>query len=190
MAKLHHALICLLLSAVLACGRRDEPGTPAPAGDAAPALDTPVMAFLSMARARHHEANVDEAQGDVGGAIAALTALTASPKPHPDVTIPEVEEVLADTYARIAELELSRGGDEQADKAVEEGLRHAEGPTYFRGHLLEVSGILLEARAAKLADAGKPDEADALRKKAKAKLHEAIDIQEKVVSQSTTEGDK
>ncbi len=144
-------------------------------------VDTQLLAFLSLARAHHHEANLKEQAGDVSGAIDALEQIVSAPKPHAGTTIPEVEEVLADTYARIAELRLSRGDTDGAKQDVESGLVHATEPTYFRGHLLEVYGIIEEQRTAKLTDAGSTDEAAKARAHALSLLKQAVDIQEKVI---------
>jgi hypothetical protein len=146
-------------------------------------IDTEVMAYLSMARARHHEANLDE-EGNVPGALAALEQLTHSKRPHPGREVPEVEEVLADTFAREAELHVREGELAKASDCVREGLTHAKGPSYFRGHLLEVGGVAEEARAAQLRDAGQAGEAAAAKAKALDLLHQAVLIQERVVNDS------
>jgi hypothetical protein len=157
--------------------------------DAAVAIDTEVMAYLSMARALHHEANLKE-DSDVPGAIAALDRLTSAKKPHPTERVPEVEEVLADTFARVAELHVRQGEIKKADESAKEGLMHAPGPSYFRGHLLEVEGITEEARAAELRDAGQPGEAAKAKAHAIDFLHQAVLVQEKVVSDSLMPGAK
>lgn len=156
-------------------------------GDAA-VVDVDLLAFLSMARARHHEANLDESGGDLDGAIQALSMLVAAPRPHPDEKVPEVEEVLADTYARMADLRLRKGDVEGASKDVQSGLEHASSPTYFRGHLLEVGGIVEETRTAEFADAGKSDEAARSKAHAKELLREAVDIQEHVIGTKLGDG--
>jgi hypothetical protein len=145
------------------------------------------MAYLSMARAAHHEANVKEAD-DVAGAVAALERLTRASRPHPGKVVPEIDEVLADTYARLAELYARQGDLVKAGALVDQGLLHAETPTYFRGHLLEVGGIVEEARAAALRDAGKPEASSAARARAVDLLHRAVEVQEKVVLQSLDAG--
>lgn len=150
----------------------------------APAIDTEVMAYLSEARALHHQANLKEEGGDVPGAIGAMERLVAARRPHPEAKLPEVEEVLADAYARLAELELKRSGLAAASKAIETGLTHAPEPTYFRGHLVEVQGLVMEARADELKDAGKTAEADEARKKAIAILEEVVKIQDDVIKRS------
>jgi hypothetical protein len=152
--------------------------------DAGPAVDVDVMAFLSEARALHHDANVREQMDDVNGAIAALDRLTHARRPHEGTLVPEVEEVLADTHARIAELRLRSGDLDGASKDIKAGMTHAPEPTYFRGHLLEVDGIIEEARAASLADAGKKDDAQKARSRALELLHEAVLVQEKVIAHS------
>ncbi len=183
------ALTVAAAGALAGCSRKTDAG--AATEDAGQALDTPVMAFLSEARARHHEASVLESKGDAAGAVAALRKLASAPVPHPGTRVPEVDEVLADTHARIAELLLGQGGDANLAAASDEiraGLEHAPEPTYFRGHLLEVDGIVEEARAATLADAGKKDDAERARGRALARLHEAVEIQERVIADSIGDG--
>jgi hypothetical protein len=153
------------------------------ANDAGVAIDTEVMAYLSMARARHHEANLDE-DTDPKGALAALDQLTLAKRPHPGTSIPEIEEVLADTFARKAELDVRIGDLDKARESVREGLTHAPTPSYFRGHLLEVAGIVEEARAAMLRDAGRAGPAAEAKAKAIDLLHQAVVVQEKVVEES------
>ena len=172
-------LVGVLLALVLACGR--APTTRA--DDGAP-FDLETMAYLSEARALHHEAGIKEDTGDLPGAIDALARLVSAKKPHPERKTPEVEEVLADAYARRAELELRADKPELALKSVHEGLEHAEGPTFFRGHLLEVEGLIEKARGASLADAGKTEEAKAARARAVELLEQAVKIQDGVISAS------
>ena len=84
-------------------------------------VDSELLAFLSLARAHHHEANLLEQKGDTQGAVDALRKITTAPKPHPGQQLPEEEEVLADTYARIAELELENHDTPGARRDVEAG---------------------------------------------------------------------
>jgi hypothetical protein len=150
----------------------------------ATAIDTETMAFLSAARARHHEADTREASNDLPGAVAALEALVAMPRPHPAAHVSEVEEVLADTDARIAELRLRTADVDGALRAITDGLTHATEPTYFRGHLLEVEGVAEEARAKALDAKGDADAAKAARARAVDLFHQSVDIQEKVIDRS------
>jgi tetratricopeptide (TPR) repeat protein len=176
-SRLRSALTVLLFVLGLACcGRKDE-------GDA-PAVDTEIMAFLSEARALHHQANIKEDAKDLPGAIDAMERLVAARRPHPERKPPEVDEVLADAYARLAELELRRGTLERARNAIKSGLAHAPEPTYFRGRLIEVEGLVEEAQAAELADAGRPEEASRAREKAIQLLEQVVRIQDQVIRRS------
>ena len=154
------------------------------AGSTAPPVDEALVAFLSAARALHHEADIRESSGDTPGAIASLERLVVLRAPK----AVEVEEVLADAHARLAELRLERGDLEGAARDVQSGLAQVEGPTYFRGHLLEVEGLLEEARAAGLADAGKAQEAAQARAKAVSSLEEAVHVQEQVINHVLADG--
>ena len=148
------------------------------------AVDTEIMAFLSEARALHHQANLAEEGGELENAIGAIDRLVAARRPHPERTTPEVEEVLADAYARLAELKLKKGELDPARAAVGRGLGHAEGATYFRGHLIEVQGLVEEARAEQLKDAGRPEEAKRAREHAVELLEEVVRIQDQVIQRS------
>ena len=152
--------------------------------DGTPAVDTEIMAFLSEARAFHHEANLKENGGDLPGAIGAMERLVAAKRPHPNRATPEVEEVLADAYARLAELRLEKGDLDPAAAAVKSGLDHVADATYFRGHLVEVQGLVEEARAAQLSDAGNAAEAAKAREHAIQLLEEVVKIQDEVIQRS------
>lgn len=169
---------------VVACNASPE-GAPPPdcslCSSGAPVVDTRLMAFLSLARSLHHEADLKEAESDLTGAIAALDRLVATPAP-PGAT--EVEEVSADAYARLAELRTRAGDLDGAARDVELGLAHARQPTYFRGHLLEVEGLVLESRAAQLTDAGRADEAARVKSDAIQRLEEAVRVQDLVIRTS------
>ena len=177
------ALVACLVFA-FACGKAR------PRGDDGAPFDVQTMAYLSEARALHHQAGIREDSGDLVGAIAAMTRLASATRPHPERNVPEVEEVLADAFARRAELELRAGKSDDALATVREGLAHAEAPTFFRGHLIEISGLVEKARGASFADAGKPEEAKVARDRAIRLLDEAVKIQEGVVNASLDGGPK
>jgi hypothetical protein len=184
-ALLVGAIALVLVAAfgvVPACSRHEggaDDGTP---------VDTEIMAFLSEERALHHEANMKEESGDLAGAVTAIERLVAARRPHPDrkgpLAPPEVEEVLADAYARLAELRLKKGELDPAAGAVKSGLEHVAEATYFRGHLVEVQGLVEEARAAQLADAGNAVEASRAREHAIQLLEEVVKIQDQVIQRS------
>lgn len=179
------ALVAALSGAVgagtVACTRPQVAAEP----DAGQVVDVELMAYLSEARAIHHQANIKEELGDVKGAVASMDRLVNARRPAGG-KLPEVEEVLADAWARRAELELKLGDLGAADRSLKAGLDHAPDTSYFRGHLVEVQGLVEEARGAELADAGKADEAKRARERAVALLEEAIRIQEAVVARATT----
>jgi hypothetical protein len=178
----------LVLAALAAsCARQDGGRAEREALEAGVAIDPAVMAYLSIARAMHHEANLKE-DSDVPGAIAALDRLTAEKRPHPEERVPEIEEVLADTYARVAELHVRQGELGKASESIREGLSHAPAASYFRGHLLEVAGIAEEARARELGDAGKVEESASAKARALDLLYQAVLVQERVVT-NTLEAD-
>jgi tetratricopeptide (TPR) repeat protein len=156
--------------------------------DAAPAVDVELVAFLSEARALHHQANLKEDSNDLPGAIAAIQRLVTARRPHDGKPAPEIEEVLADAYARLAELQLRQGALDAAAASLREGLTHAPGPTYFRGHLVEIQGLVEEARAASLADAGQPEEAARARARAIELLEDVVRIQDQVIQRSLGPG--
>ena len=163
--------------ATAGCPSAEPPGPP---------VDEALMAFLSAARALHHEADVRQSTNDTAGAIGSLERLVALPAP----AAVEVDEVVADARARLAELRLGQGDVDGADRDVQAGLQRVKGPTYFRGHLLEVEGLLEEARAAALTDAGLPAEATRARAKAVDLLEEAVKVQERVIERALADGGK
>lgn len=155
--------------------------------DAGAPLDVETMAFLSMARALHHEANVLEESGDLRGAATRVERIVQAPAPRVG-TAPEIEEVLADAWARLAELDVRLGDPTKAEEAARTGLLHARAPTYFRGHLLEVQGIAEEARSTNLADAGDAAGAAKARSSAMRLLEEAVIVQEEVIGRALDGG--
>ncbi len=175
-------------SAALVAGCRGEGSTAGcpSAEPAGPPVDEALMAFLSAARALHHEADVRQSANDTPGAITSLERLVALPAPG----VVEVDEVVADARARLAELRLGQGDVDGADRDVHAGLERVKGPTYFRGHLLEVQGLLEEARGRALADAGETAEAARARARAVDLLEEAVKVQESVIDRALADGGK
>ncbi len=157
-------------------------------GEVAPVVDTGLLAFLSLARAGHHEADILEEQGDIDGAIAAIERIVKAPRPHAGEAVPEIDETLADAYARLADLRTTKGDLDAAERDVKEGLTHAKEATYFRGQLLTMYGIVEQKRAAKATAAGQTAEANTARTHAVSLLKEAMDIQEHVIGKSLGDG--
>lgn len=171
-------LLCLFaLMGAVACSRREDDCGPSPQ-----VVDPVLLAFLSQARSAHHVADQREAEGDTAAALRALQSLTAGPKPPGNA--PEVGEVLADTRARIADL-LSRAGRfDQAVAEVSEGLSVAREPSYFRGHLFEVRGLVEERRAKALSSTGRGPEAEKATERSLSAYEEAMKIQAEVIRQA------
>jgi tetratricopeptide (TPR) repeat protein len=150
-------------------------------------VDTKLMAWLSKARTLHHLADLGENEGTVDKAIAPLEQLVGGMTP-PGPS-PEVDEVLADTYARLAELRTRKGELDRAEADVAKGLERAPGKSYFRGHLLEVRGLVYEKLSASLAKAGKGAEAEEARQKAMRASVEAVRLQDEVIAGTLDKAD-
>lgn len=175
--------LVLATLAVTACAKsepRDE--RPCECGPAAPVVDPALLAFLSQARSAHHVADAREASGDAAAALRALRALTDATKPPG--RSPEVDEVLADTRARMADLLSQAGQFDEADAAIVAGLENASATTYFRGHLFEVQGAVEERREKALRVKGHGQEADRARERSLAAYEEAMKIQARVIDET------
>lgn len=183
------ALIALSLGAS-ACTRAPvaQEETSCPDVQTAGPIDPPLLAFLSRARAAHHLADQLEAS-DPAAAIARLQELTGGPEPDTGgPRRPEIREVLADTYARLADLESRRGGFGAAQAHIERGLGLAREITYFRGHLLEVRGHVYERQGEALAGTGDSAGAREARQRALAAFESAMKLQARVIECSLQSG--
>jgi tetratricopeptide (TPR) repeat protein len=170
-------LLALSLAiAAPAIGCAKQPGY----GDA---VDDVLLAYLSNARSLHHEADIKEDSGDIKGAVDALNRLLAKPEPR---KAPEIDEVIADTHARLADLVSKTGDFTLATKHVDQGLGRAPSATYFRGHLLEVRGLVEERLAKDLATKGDAPGAAAAKDRAMKAYEEAIAIQDEVIKKGTS----
>ena len=171
-----------LVLALGACSRVDNEPAPVPCvqPDAGAAVvDPALLAFLSSARSAHHKADLLEQSAELAGATKALEDLLAGAKP-PGTRV-EVDEVLSDTHARLADLYSRQGQMAQAERSIAAGLELAREPTYFRGHLFEVRGVVEERQAEALGKAGKTEEAKQARERALSAFEEAMSIQKKVI---------
>lgn len=144
-------------------------------------VDPALLAFLSKARAAHHQADLAEDAKDTKRALAALGQITTGPLPGGTPVPAEVAEVIADARARLADLESSTGDIDAALREIEAGLAYAVTPTHFRGHLFEVKGIVLERRIAALKEKGDSKGAEQVKGEAISAFNEAIEIQNKVI---------
>jgi len=180
------ALFCGCLLLVAACSRSEpKPLAGCPALDAGSPVDAILLAFLSRARAAHHLSDESEGSGDLNAAAQPLERLVAGPVPGVAGAelAPEVREVLADTFARLADLHGRQGAFERARKDIQLGLGHAREPNYFQGHLLETAG-LIEERQAKALETSDPKSAAEIRKRAIALLEQAMAVQSAVIERA------
>jgi tetratricopeptide (TPR) repeat protein len=171
MKRLGLLLICILLAG--GC-QRDPRGAPT---DGAPVVDSVLLAFLSRARSAHHRADALEERDDDARAILELEAVASGPRP----AYPEVDEVLADTRARLADLRSRQGDFAAAERDLKVGLELAPTRNYFRGHLFEVRGLLEERRVKVLQAGGDSAGAEAARTRALQAFEQAMTIQEEVI---------
>ena len=149
------------------------------------AIDEPLLAYLSLARSLHHEADLEEDAGDLKGAIATLQRLFEKPPPHKS---PEADDIVADTRARLGDLESRLGDFDGGAKEIDHGLVAAEAVSYFRGHLLEVRGLIEERRAKALTAKGDVDGASKAREAAMKAFEDAISVQHDVIDRAGRSG--
>jgi len=181
--------LSVVFAVATGCARSERAATP-PACEpgAAPVVDSVLLAFLSKARSAHHKADVAEASGDRAVAITSLEGLTRGPRPGGAKPLPEVAEVLADTFARLADLRSEDGDYEAAMRDVNDGLALATATTYFRGHLFEVRGLVEERRGKALEAKGDELGASVARNAAIDAFGEAVKIQDEVISSALGDG--
>jgi len=170
------ACSCSTPSAPCACAEADAP----------PPVDATLMAYLSKARSLHHQADQHEEAGRLQDAIAALERLVATPVPGGSVPAAEAQEVLADTFARLADLRGRLGSFDDAEREIERGLARAPKDSYFEGHLFELRGVNEERRAKHLASSGDSAGAETARKKAFDAFERAVEVQDRVIQRELT----
>lgn len=168
--------LALLAAPLGACSKRDA----TPSDESAPVVDTSLLAYLSLARALHREADIAENEDDPKKAVAAMDRLFATQVPGPS---PEIDEVLSDSHARMGELLAGLGEFDRAESHVQKGLELAKKPTFFRGRLLEVRGLVEEKRAKALREKGDKEGARAADKRAVEASEEAIKILQSVIKE-------
>jgi hypothetical protein len=149
-------------------------------------VGTALLAFLSRSRAAHHRADALEEKNDLAGAERELGAILEGPKP-PCPSEAEVREVVADTRARLGDMKSRRGEFSAALDDVEQGLKLVPEQSYFRGHLVEVRGLIEERHAKELAKAGDTAGAHAASERAMAAFEDAMRIQSAVIERATPE---
>ena len=188
--------ICALGAVLLvaSCGNRQPAGGLAIERDPTPiastvaavgVVDDALMAYLSTARVLHHEADIAEDSSDSKAAIAALQRLLDKAVPR---GAPEIDEVLSDTHARLGDLRAQLGDFDGAARDVDVGLTLARERSYFRGHLLEVRGLVAERHGKALAKSGDLAGAAKARLDAMKAYEEAIAVQDDVIKRGVSDG--
>jgi len=182
--SLRLAFACLLALG-WASGCKAQPPAPSacPELDAGTPVDPALLAFLSRARAAHHAADGFEVKNELTAAERELGNLLDGALPT-NRDAPEVREVLADTLARRADLASRSARFDAAEADVARGLGLVTEPSYFRGHLVEVRGLLEERRAKVLSAAGDTAGAERARDRAIAAFQEAMKIQSAVIERT------
>ncbi len=174
------ALACSLAGAA-GCAKRESAR-----GVAGEVVDEPLLAWLSSTRALHHEADIQEDQGQLGGAIATLERLLAKAPPR---KTPESDEVMADTRARLGDLRSRQGDFDAAMRDVDAGIALVPKVSYYAGHLLEVRGMIEQRRGDALVAKGDADGGSKAKERAMKAYEEAISVQDEVIRRGTTGGD-
>jgi hypothetical protein len=182
------AALVLLALASAGCSGRDRGETAGASSVMAPPVDTRLMAYLSKARSVHHLADMREEDGDLRGAVSELDKLMTTPLPAGAQPMQEALEVLADTYARTAELRGQLGEFDAAERDLQQGLQRAPKVSFFEGHLYEVRGVIEQKRAKALADKGDKDGSEKQRRKAFEDFDQASRIQDKVIEHLLPDG--
>lgn len=184
----HHVWLGFALSALCllgGCDRTPEPESsavpPCPEASAGMPVDKVLVAFLGKARAAHHSADLLEDRKKPEAAVKVLEELLSAER-IPER--PEAQEVVADTRARLADLKSALGRFDDATREVDAGMALVKGTTYYRGHLLEMRGLVHERRAKQLRTQGDLDAAKAAEDAALEAFEESMRVQQQVIDQT------
>jgi tetratricopeptide (TPR) repeat protein len=148
-----------------------------------------LVSFLSLAEATHRLADLAEGENEIAGAEHMLRALAEGPLPTSSKTeLPaEAREVLADTHARLADLESARHDFGAARRDIEMGLELAIERNHYRGRLMEVLGTLEDRLHVVLQEDGRSAAAEEAKKRAIKAFEEAVAIQDEVIRSTLEE---
>ncbi len=171
------SLLLALSLAAAGCGK----GTPA----ADRARVEASMAALGTARALHHEADVYEGAGDFERASDAMRRVLALRLPR---GFDEAEDVRADAWGRLAELDLRRDQPEQALAHVDEGLRATPHESVLQARLYMVRGQALRTLAERATASGDQAAATRRREEALSALERSIEVNSRVLGRLTDGG--
>ncbi len=165
------ALLTLLV-ALTACRRSPDPHR---AGEV-------TMALLGTARALHHEADVYEGTGDFVRASQAMERVLALRLPG---DFAGAEDVRADAWGRLAELDLRRNDPDRALARVDEALAATRRESVLQARLYMVRGQTLRTLADRAAGAHDEPTAARRRDEALAALERSIAINARILRRLT-----
>lgn len=149
-------------------------------------IDEHLMAALGQARALHHLADVQLAEGDTAEALAALERVVAIEFPE---GAPERDDVVVDAYGRMAKIQLGAGRLDDAMATVEKGLREGrERETFYVAALHMVVGEIHEGRAAAAREANDTATARSAAREAIEAYERSIAVNQKVLDRLLAEG--
>jgi tetratricopeptide (TPR) repeat protein len=141
------------------------------------------MAILGTVRALHHEADVYESNGQFDLASHAIQRVIDLRLPE---SLSEAEDVRADAWGRMAELDLRRQRPDEALAHTDQGLRAAPHESVLQARIYMVRGQALRAladRAAATADSTAT--ATRLREEALTALEHSIEINTRILGRLT-----
>lgn len=176
-------LLLGLLITLAACDRPNPTPDSCPPVPAlsAPPIDRALLAFLSKAKAAHHQADLAQDDGDQSGAIVALQALVEGPRPGGENSAIEIREVMADSRARLAGLLSAKAKHDAAEAQLRRGLAELPERNVYRGRLMEMLGVVEEGRYRAFKAAGENDKATRAKVRAVRAFGGAIAIQDEVI---------
>jgi hypothetical protein len=148
-------------------------------------VDERLLAALGLAQGYQHQADELAELGQRREAIARVEQVLEIPFP---AGTPEGEDVRLDAWGRIAELRLEDGDEPGAEAAVDRGLGEAHRASYFKARLLAVRGRVLQARAARLRDAGQAEESRQASRDAIGAFEASIEINRQVLGMDRDAG--
>lgn len=178
MTRSARGLFVLLVALCAAPGCRPERPRQGTSGEAS-------MAYLGVARALHHEADVYESSGNYTHAAQAMERVLTLPMP---ADFAARDDLRADAWGRLAELDLRRDDADRALARCDEGLRATTRESVLLARLYMVRGQALRALADRAAAAHDDSGAARMRDEAIAALERSIAINQRVLGRIITPG--
>lgn len=167
-ARLTLAAVLAAGAALAGCAAEEQPR----------AVDEQLLAALGLAQGYQHQADELAELGRRDEALARVQQVLEIPFPR---GAPEGEDVRLDAWGRLGELRLDGGDEAGAEAAVAQGLGEAHRASYFKARLFAVRGRVLQARAARLREAGDVEASRQASRDAIAAFEQSIEINREVL---------